>query len=306
MNSSPKVPQPTAEERALQQSQAELLGLQTNILKQQQQQQAILLPFLAEQEGFQVETDEMGNITSISKTPSELDEKAKTLESEMLDRSLAALRGELPVSPGLERDIANQGQTLRDRLAAQFGPGYETSSPGIESLGQFEESANVAREGARTAQLTLAEQLGITRQQQNQFSQSSSQDVLRQSSLGDPLTLAGAFGQVAGGYGQAQAPHLAQRQMQFQASQSGASNFASIIGAGIGAAGKVGAAYFSDERLKSNAIKIGKHQGLGIPIYRYEIAGETRIGVFASDVEHHLPEAVGEWGGYKTVDYGAL
>lgn len=306
MTKSAKVPGPSAEERALQASQAELLGLQTQILKQQQQQQAVLLPFLAEQEGFQVETDEFGNITSISKTPTENEAKAKQLESEMLDRSLAALRGELPVSPGLERDIAKQGETLRERLSAQLGPGFETSTPGIESLAAFEESANVAREGARTAQLTLAEQLGITRQQQNQFSRASSQDVLRQSSLGDPLTLAGAFGQVAGGYGQAQAPFLAQRQMQFQASQANAGNFAGIIGAGIGAAGKIGAAYFSDERLKSKAVRIGTHHKWGVPIYAFDIGGVRKIGVFAQDIAERAPAVLGERHGYKTVRYEAL
>ncbi len=306
MGSKTKVPAPTAEEKALQASQAELLNLQTNILKQQQQQQAILLPFLAEQEGFQVETDEFGNITKISKTATENETKAKQLESEMLDRSLAALRGELPVSPGLERDIAKQGETLRDRLASQLGPGFETSSPGIEALAGFEESANIAREGARTAQLTLAEQLGITRQQQNQFTRQSSQDVLRQSSLGDPLTLAGAFGQVATGFGQAQQPFIAQRQMQAQASASNASNFANIIGAGIGAAGKIGAAYFSDERLKDNAIRIGTHHKWGVPIYTFEIGGVRKIGIFAQDIAERLPAVIGERLGYRTVKYEAL
>jgi hypothetical protein len=312
MGGGPKVPKPTAEERDLQRQQAEQLRLQTEILQQQRQQQAILIPFLAEQEGFEVETDENGNITSIKKTPSELDNMRKDLEKQLTQRSLDALAGNLPVSPGLERDIGEQGETLRERLGRQLGPGYETSSAGIEALGKFEESANVAREGARTAQLTLSEQLGITRQQQNDYSQRSAQDILRQSSMGDPLTLAGAFGQNAQGYGQAQAPYIQQRQMQFQASASRGNNLASIIGAGVGAAGSIfgspaGAAFlFSDERLKSDAIPISMHHRLGIPIYEFTIDGERRIGVFASDVEAVLPTAVGKRMGYKTVDYGAL
>jgi hypothetical protein len=301
MGGGAKVPGPSAEEKALQKSQAELLNLQTEILKQQRTQQAVLLPFLAEQEGFNVETDKDGNITKISKTPSELDDMKKDLETQLTKRSLDALAGNLPVSPGLERDLNTQESTLRNKLSGQLGPGYETSSPGIEALAKQKESAEVLREGARTAQLTLAEQLGITREQQNQFSQQSSQDILRQSSIGDPLTLAGAFGQTASGYGKAQEPYIAQRQMQLQASIANSQSRASMFGAGIGAIG----ALFSDKRLKANATVISVRPD-GIPIYIYEMDGEMRMGMFADDVEAVYPDAVGERFGYKTLDYGAM
>lgn len=301
MGGGAKVPKPTAEERALQKSQAELLNLQTEILKQQRSQQAVLLPFLAEQEGFQVETDKDGNITKISKTPSELDNMKKDLEQQLTKRSLDALAGNLPVSPGLERDLKAQETTLKEKLSSQLGPGFETSSPGIEALQKQHESADVLREGARTAQLTLAEQLGITREQQNQFSQQSSQDVLRQSSIGDPLTLAGAFGQTASGFGKAQEPFIAQRQMQLQANIANAQSKSSMFGAGIGLIGSL----FSDERLKSDAIVISMRPD-GIPIYKYKMDGVERIGMFAGDVEKVYPHAVGKRLGYKTLDYGAM
>jgi hypothetical protein len=301
MGGGAKVPGPSAEERALQKNQAELLALQTEILKQQRQQQAVLLPFLAEQEGFQVETDEFGNITKISKTPSELEDMKKDLEKQLTKRSLDALAGNLPVSPGLERDIGKTTQTLRERLSSQLGPGYETSSPGQEALAKDAENANVLREGARTAQLTLAEQLGITREQQNQFSQQSSQDILRQSSIGDPLTLAGAFGQTASGYGKAQEPYIAQRQMQLQASIANSQSRASMFGAGIGLIGSL----FSDKRLKDNAIIISVRPD-GIPIYAYDMDGERRIGMYADDVEAVYPGAVGTRMGYKVLDYEAV
>src|SRR5688572_22685074 len=105
MGGGAKVPGPSAEEKLLQKNQAELLALQTEILKQQRAQNAILLPFLAEQEGFQVETDEFGNVTKISKTPSELEIMRKDLEQQLTKRSLDALAGNLPVDPGLERGI---------------------------------------------------------------------------------------------------------------------------------------------------------------------------------------------------------
>lgn len=312
MGGGAKVPGPSAEERALQKNQAELLALQRQIIEQQQAQQKVLLPFFAEQEGFDVTLDENGNIASISRTPTETEQLRETLDKELAQRSLAALRGELPVDPGLERNLARQEETLRERLSKQFGPGYETSSAGIETLGDFEANREGLRSAARRGELTLAEQLGIAREQQNDFSRMTSQDFLRQIGSGDPLTRAGAFGQVAQGYGAAQNPYVQQRQMQFQANQSRQNGIFSLIGAGIGAAGSLlgtpaaGAAIFSDEKLKFGARKIGTHQRLGIPIYVYEIDGQMRIGVFAGDVEQVRPEAVGRRAGYRTVDYGAL
>lgn len=299
MGSKVSVPGPSAEERELQKNQAELLGLQREIIEQNRAQQAVLIPFFAEQEGFDVQTDDNGNITSISKVPTELEKVQDEVELGLAQRSLAALKGDLPVSPGLERELGEQEQTLRERLRKQFGPGFETSSPGIESLDRFFTSSEVLREGARTGQLTLAEQLGIAREQQNDFSRQTSQDILRQVGIGDPLTFAGAFGQTAQGFGNAQIPFIKQRELQTQASIANAQSSASIFGAGIGLIGSL----FSDERLKDNAIQISTLEPHGIPIYLYEIDGEDRIGVFAGDVERVMPGAVGERFGYKTVQY---
>ena len=278
-----------------------MLALQREILEQQRAQQAVLLPFLAEQEGFDVETDEFGNITAITKIPDPLDAQREELEAGLLERSLAALKGELPVSPALEQDLARQEETLRERLSLQFGPGYESSTPGIETLGNFFEKSEGLREGARTAQLTLAEQLGIAREQQNDYTRQTSQDYLRQIGVGDPLTFAGAFGQTAAGFGKAQEPYIAQRQMQLQASIANAQSKASIFGAGIGAIGSL----FSDEDLKSDAEIIAYHPS-GLPIYEFEMGGERRIGVFASDVEELYPGLVTKRGGYKMVQYKDL
>jgi hypothetical protein len=297
-----KVPPPSAEEKELQKNQAELLALQREIIEQNRAQQAVLLPFLAAQEGFEVTTDENGNITSISKIPSELDDMREELELGLTQRSLDALAGNLPVSPGLEREIGQQEELLREKLRKQFGSGYDTSTPGIEALDKHFSTAEILREGARTGQMTLAEQLGVTRQQQNEFSRHTSQDILRQIGIGDPLTFAGAFGQTASGFGQAQEPFIQQRQMQLNASIANAQNSAAMFGAGIGLVGSL----FSDEMLKSDAVQIGVIEPFLIPIYEYDMGGERYIGVFASDVQEVLPGSVGERYGYRTVQYGDL
>jgi hypothetical protein len=62
---------------------------------------------------------------------------------------------------------------------------------------------------------------------------------------------------------------------------------------------------FSDERVKENKEEIGKTYD-GQPIYRFNYIGSpmTQIGLMAQNVEHSHPDAVGESGGIKTVDYG--
>ena len=237
MGGSVSVPKPTQEERDLQRQQAETLKLQREILEQQRQQQAILIPFLAEQEGFEAVTDEHGNITSIKKLPDALADMKKEIETKFAERSLKALRGELDVDPALEETLGTQERDLRNRLASQLGPGWETSSPGIEALGNFTRSSEILRAGARNDQLTLAEQLGLAREQERIFAQQTSLDTLQGSANQIPLTLAGAFGQNAQGFGKAQEPFIAQRQMQLNAAIANQQSKSQMFGAGLGLVG---------------------------------------------------------------------
>src|SRR3990172_2008136 len=89
------------------------------------------------------------------------------IEKGFLERTQAALAGQLPVNPALLSDLAENERTLRETLRRQLGPGFETSSPGIESLGEFGQRRSELLESARRGDLTLAEQLGISRQQAN-------------------------------------------------------------------------------------------------------------------------------------------
>jgi muramidase (phage lysozyme) len=70
-----------------------------------------------------------------------------------------------------------------------------------------------------------------------------------------------------------------------------------------------GGGFFSDERLKHDAHKIGETND-GLPIYSFKYNGDnkTQIGLMAQDVEKKRPEAVGlapaaDGRMYKTVDY---
>ena len=74
---------------------------------------------------------------------------------------------------------------------------------------------------------------------------------------------------------------------------------------GLFSLGGLGLMKYSDQRLKSNIVRIGTHP-LGIGVYEYDIAGRREVGVMAQEVREVLPDAVTEHGGFLMVDYGKL
>lgn len=86
--------------------------------------------------------------------------RQKELTDVLMGRYEKAAKGELPVSPGLERSLGEEEQQLKETLRRNLGPGYETSEPGIRALREFSQRRQELREGARTGELTRAEQLG--------------------------------------------------------------------------------------------------------------------------------------------------
>jgi len=77
------------------------------------------------------------------------------------------------------------------------------------------------------------------------------------------------------------------------------------VGQGLGMAASL-ASLFSDHHLKENIIPAGVENGHNIYEFSYKGHPERYIGVMAQDVEKTHPEAVGEFGGYKTVNYDAI
>lgn len=76
------------------------------------------------------------------------------------EQALKLLRGEeaKTLAP-LKSNIAKQESALREKLAAQLGPGYENTTAGIQALNAFNEQANNALSGAQ--QNSLAQLLGV-------------------------------------------------------------------------------------------------------------------------------------------------
>lgn len=291
--------QPSAEERALQQEQVQLLREQRGITQEQMRQQELLAPLMYEQFGISPQKDAQGRITGFTRRE---DPQEREIQSLLRGRTLAALKGDLPVDPGLERQLKEGRVTLEEQLRKQLGTGFSTSSAGIEALANFDQRAKELQSAARTGQLTLAEQLQQARA------------VTRTNDLGSvmgisqsPFAGAGMLGQAATGFnnplsffGQQRASADQARMMSAQNAQANRSTLGSLFGTGIMAAAMV-----SDRRLKSDIRLMGKLPS-GLNVYRYVIFGQPDIGVMADEVRGLFPKAVKRIAGIDTVNYAML
>jgi len=90
---------------------------------------------------------------------------------------------------------------------------------------------------------------------------------------------------------------------------SPAGTFSNLFGSGANQYGSTAAAQglFSDRRTKTNIRRVGRaDNGLNIYSYQYKWGGPTMLGYMADEVEKVAPHAVGEVGGFKTVDYARV
>lgn len=186
-----------------------MLDLQRKQIEKSAKEQELLAPILYKQLGITAKYDDQGNITGYEEGPNAAQKSG--IEKLLLDRSEAALKGELPVNPGLISDLDNQEKILKERLFKQLGPGWETSTPGIEALAQFGERKNTLLDASRRGDLTMAESLSMSRDSGNLNSFGATV------SAGNRFLPAGASaGTGAAGYGSAAGMLASDRLAQYQ------------------------------------------------------------------------------------------
>lgn len=242
-----QTPAISASEKALQKEQAEMLRLQRETIVREQEFQQMLTPLLLEESGIKPVYDESGALTGYEKASDPNQALREQIEGKFLERSMAALEGDLPVDPALMRDLDKYVQETENQIRKQFGD--LTSTPAQEAMQRANESVMLAKDSARRGDLTLAEQLGMGRL--------SSNEGLIDSTINRGATIAGMgrdfaslYGSAVSGYSSAMQPYQFNRQMQFNVDQVNASRssplgsiIGGIAGAGIGAmTGGVGAA----------------------------------------------------------------
>ncbi len=84
----------------------------------------------------------------------------------------------------LKSKIAKEEQTLRQKLAAQLGPGYENTTAGIQALAAFQESSSNALTSAQNQ--TLSQLLGVAQDTSSRYG--------NQTNIANAGTIAGLFG----------------------------------------------------------------------------------------------------------------
>lgn len=195
-----EVPDKSPEELALLNEQTTLLREQRDQLAKQLKEQDLLRPLLFSELGLEETRDALGNVTGYRKAAlTESQQRQADIQKRLEERTVAALEGTLPVDPGLERELEQGRLDLAESLRKQIGPGWETSTPGIQALSEYDKRAKELRAGARTGQLTLSEQLAgarETRGSANKFQ--TINDIMGTSQGGLPfinsgINLSGAF-----------------------------------------------------------------------------------------------------------------
>lgn len=232
------------------------------------------------------------------------------------------------VAPTLQALQQQQGQQLSDQQTqaikggAAFGERSNLARNDLmrkQNLGTAEAIAPLYQQGYQQATQTAMGQQGVV-----------ASDMARRLQAGQQLAGLGTGAQQAGIQGaqallaagtvgqQTQQADLTAKYQEFLQQQGypfQTAQFLANIAMGTGAlSGSTTsttqpAPFFSDERLKHDAKKIGETND-GLPIYSFKYNGDdrTQIGLMAQDVEKKKPEAVGlapasDGHMYKTVDY---
>lgn len=154
-------PPPSDEEKELQREQAVLLREQNAMLKEDRRMQELLQPLLLEEVGLSADRDADGNITGFRRAERPEDALRREIEVKALERTKAALAGELPVDPALMKDLAERERTLEDELIKDFGSvsAARTSTPGQQRMREFDIYKENVLGAARRGDMTLAQQL---------------------------------------------------------------------------------------------------------------------------------------------------
>lgn len=275
------VPPPSQEEQELLAQQTALLQQQTGILEAQQKQQELLAPILFEQIGINAVRDEQGNIIGFEEEPDPLAGLRQEAEKLLLERSLAAQRGELPTSPQLLEELRVSEANLRESLRKSLGPDFESTTGGSQALSQFTTTKENILESARRGDITLAESLGLAREESNRIRGLGT--IAGAAGVeGRGLSLAQAFGGAAGGFSGPLSILQGNRQLALQAqlASAQADPTAALFG-GIGSlAGLLGSAaiFKSSEELKEDIEEIDTSEVVekmrDLPIMKWSYKGE--------------------------------
>lgn len=206
------------------------------------------------------------------------------------ENAIKAAKGELPVSPALEADLTQQKNALAENLSRRLGSNWQTSTPGIQSLSEFDKRAGLLREEARRGQMTTGESLlssrmgYLTDQNQQNYNQTQNWNLPRY--------------QVSSGmYSNAMQPYQFNREMQYQSDYNNKmiksqdrAGMMGLLGQGVGTVGTL--AMLSSKDAKTDIKKASKTDEAGIldmmkktdvHSWKYKGDSKSRVGMLTEN-----------------------
>ena len=287
----PSVPQP---DPGLVSKQNELLQMQIDNAKEVQD----VKPLLLESAGIRRNAD--GKFEYIDPT---LQANKREIEALATRQALQAMKGELPVSTALAKELELGQARLNERLYRQQGPGYYLSTPGQNAQREFETMANTLKENERYGRVNTLEGISQARgagrtSDINTFTN----PYASYASLLEPGSNSIARAREQDNY---------TRGLQFQAGAAAGQERAGYTSAGIGLAGLLGYAAMmapaaaSDPALKTDIEPVSDIELLAavtrIPVSRWRYKGDPTKTVMVGGMAPDMPKEVAPTGKYFNV-----
>lgn len=295
-----QAPKPTATELELQREQLKILREQNELFKVYQAEQladrrmqreevAKIRPHLLRTMGL-IDDPATGGFRRLTEeerleTMTESERRAYDNLKLIQERQARALKGELPVSPALERSLTEQEEQIGEQLSRRLGTRWRETTPGIQAMSAFKERAEALREGARRGEVELGTRLVLPRMElmggQRSLRDEQFTRFPRRRGLGVPQ-----FGGFAEAFGRAQQPYQYQRGLEYQAGVETAraraqrmAGFGQLLGTGLTAA----ATFWSSKKFKKDIKKISaKDEGKSLAmikkagVYRFRYKDEPK------------------------------
>lgn len=263
--------------------QNELLQMQIDTAKQSK----ALEPMLLKEAGLKW-NDQTKSYEDIDPT---LTSNKREIERMQTERSLKALRGELPVSETLKRSLSDGQQRLDEEMFRQMGPGYKGSTAGITKQREYDTMATMLKEGEQRDMMTTAEALAL----QRGSSRSVTANQFENPFASQARMLAPAQQSLASARDQ----DNFSRSMKFEQNKLAGQERAGYISAGLGLAG-MGAGMFmmSDPEMKTDIEPVSDAALLSavtkIPVKRWKYKDDPEGREHIGGMADTMPEVVSD------------
>lgn len=208
----------------------------------------------------------------------------REIERMQTERSLKALKGELPISKTLQREFQVGQQQLDEQINRQGGPGAKNSTAGVLKQEAFDRNRIALQEAEQRDMLTTAEALALNRQNSRSVEASQAENPFAaQARMIQPAQQSIASSREQDNF---------TRGLQYQSNQAGQQNMAGYISGGMQLVGTLGAAkIMSDPEAKYDVEPVSDAELLAsvreVPVYRWKYRGDpykkVHIGGMATD-----------------------